>query len=224
MKRTALFLTLLIALLKFTQAQPSLGIFSNSISVTPSTVDFNDTVSISFSVVNTGNQSFFGQISIYYSVNNNYQEVLDSFTNNVQIDSGQLIQIIDTTHVINPPQYAVGDNIVVIWPVAQNGNVLTTDSGVTHIFVDTLLGIGSPVIKEQIKVFYRSTDQFLFIDYGELLSQIKDVTAYSILGEQIIKYNYAVNEISFAENSQQIFLLKIRTKGGEAISFKILRM
>ena len=224
MKRTTLFLAILIALLKFTQAQPSLGIFQDSVVVTPDTVIFNQHITIAYKVVNTGNQNFVGTFKVYYSVNNNFQGILDSFNANVQIDTSLSFQVIDTTHTITPPMYAVGDNIVVIWPVADDGNIVTTDSGKTNIYVDSLLGIGSPVLKEQIKVFYRNADQSLLIDYGKLISQIRDVTCYSILGEQIKKYNYATGEIPFAKNSPQIFLLTIRTKEGETISFKILRM
>lgn len=224
MKRTALFLSLLIAILKFTQAQPSLGIFSNSIVVTPNfIVALNDTVSIKFDVSNTGNQSFTGSVTIYYSVNDSFQGVLDTLNSNTQIDSFQSFQVTVSNYVINPDKYAIGDNIVVIWPVADNLNVVTTDSGTTDIVVDTSQGIGSPLLR-QIKVFYKIGDPSLFINYGNMISQIKDVTCYSILGQPTAKYNYAVNKISPAENSVEIFLLVIRTREGESIAFKILRM
>lgn len=222
MKRTALFLSLLIATLKFPQAQPSLGIFSNSIIVSQDTVSFNDTVSFTFDVINTGDQVFFGKVIINYSVNNIFQGMLDSTNGNVQIDSLQSLQVTVTNHEITPPMYTVGDNIVVIWPVAED--VPTTDSGLTHIIVDTPLATGPPILRQQIKAFYKSGVQSLFIDYGNMISQIQDVTCYSILGEQTMKYNYPVNEISFAENSSEITLLVIRIREGETISFKILRL
>jgi hypothetical protein len=222
MKRTAIFLALLVALLKFTQAQPALGILNDSVTIMPDTVLFNQQVTISFGVVNTGNQEFVGTLSIYYSVNNNFLNQLDTFNSQVVIDTGQVFQVVDSGYTILQPLFEVGDNIVVIWPVAMNA--ITTDSATAHIYVDTLLGIGSPNIKEQVKAFYNSHDQRVVIDYGNLISQIEEVTAYSILGEQITKYSYAVNEISFAEDSPEIVLLKISTKQGETISFKILRM
>ena len=224
MKRTALFLSLLMAILKFTQAQPSLGIFSNSISVVPNPVNFNQTVTFTFDVVNTGNSFFNGSFSIYYAVNDSFQGVLDSLVNNYQIDIGESAQVIIENQEITPLKYAIGDNIVVIWPVAWDGNTLTTDSGTVIIVVDTALAIGPPILKQQIRVFYKSGDQSLFIDYGDMISQIKDVSCYSILGRQTRKYNYPVSKISLAESSPKVFLLVVRTKEGETISFKILRI
>jgi hypothetical protein len=223
MKKTILFISCFIIMMKFMQAQASLGIFNVSIVVNPDTVAFNDTVSISFDVVNTGDQFFVGVFNVDYAVNS-FQGVLDSFSNNVFIDTIQPFHVVVPDHIVSPDKYAIGDNIVVIWPVAQDPNVVTTDSGETNIYVDTLLGIGSPAIKARIKVFYKSNDHSLFINYGDLVTQIKDVTCYSILGDQIKKYNHAVSEIFFAENSPQVFLLVIRTKQGETVSFKILRM
>jgi len=221
MKRAALFLSLLIVLLKFAQAQPSLGI--DSISVVPDIVNFNQFVSITFKILNTGNDFFSGDFAVDYSVNNIFQGTLDSSINNLQIDTGGAVFLTVPNHQVTPLQYAVGDNIVVIWPVAADTNVVTTDSGTTHIQVDTALGTGPPILRQQIRVFYKSGDQDLFIDYGNMISHIKDVSCYSILGQQIAKYNYAVNKISFA-NSSKISLLVIRTREGETISFKILRI
>lgn len=212
-----------MAILKFTQAQPSLGIFSNSISVAPNTeVNFNDTVTISFDVTNTGNQNFNGQIDIFYTINNIDQGELDSTNGNVPIDSGLSLQLIVENHVITPLKYAIGDNIVVIWPVA--GGVPTSDSGIVFIHVDTPLAVGPPILRQQVKVFYINGYQSLFIDYGDMISQIEDVSCYSILGQQTRKYNYPVSKISFAESLPKVFLLVIRTKEGETISFKILRI
>ena len=81
-----------MAILKFGQAQPSLGIFSNNISVVPNPVNFNQTVTITFDVTNTGNQNFNDAFTIYYSVNDSFQGVLDSSNTNVLIDSGQSAQ------------------------------------------------------------------------------------------------------------------------------------
>jgi len=222
MKRTAISLALLIALLKFTGAQPALGI--DSIAITPDTVALGQSVNILLNVVNTGDSAFFGPIVLHFAVNN-FFGVLDTSNGGILLDSGQSIQVTVSNYFIDQPIYAVGDNIVVIWPAAFDGNVVTTDSihAIIHV-LDSLLSSGSPPLKDQIKVFYKTSDKSLFIDYGDLIGKIDDVTCYSILGQRMAVYNYAVNEISFGENSPQIFLLAIRTKEGEIITFKILRM
>jgi hypothetical protein len=224
MKRIALFGALILLLLKFSVAQPALGVGFPPLTITPDSVTFNQTVQISVFIDNKGDTLFSGTFQLYISVNGDSATLLDTTHYFANLQSFDSIQVLITDYEITPPSYTIGDNIVVIWPVADLPGVPTTDSGRTHVHVDTALGLGPPLLLEQIKVYYRNSDHDWVIDYGSALSFIRDVTCYSILGQQISKYNYPVNQISFSQRSSQIALLVIRTKQGETISFKILRM
>jgi len=222
MLRKVLLLAYFLALLNMAKAQPALGILSDSLFVSDSTVAYGAVVFINYFVKNTGNAVFSGSLKVQYSVNNVFQGDLDTTTLNAFLNPGEAA-FFTTSSPITPDIYAIGDNIVVIWPVSLYVPAPTTDSGQFHIWVDTILGNGPPLLKEQIRVFYDPLNLRLSIDYGDLEKEISDVRVYSLPGQPIYGWDYAVKEFSLAENSPQLFLLRIQTRKGEAISFKILR-
>lgn len=223
--KKGLLLVLFIALIKLIQAQgPSLGIVPQTLVIQPDTVHFYDTVSISFYVTNTGDSTYFGAIGFEYQVNNGYSFPLDTVNTLFQLGPGMAQLVTDSNHVISPFNYAVGDNIVVIWPVALAGNVATTDSAMAHVWVDTFSGIGAPDMLNKILVTANYSEHLIHINYQNAVDQISGVDCYSMDGKQLMHYRYPVNEVSLADIPQSVLLLVIRSRDGESVSFKILRM
>ncbi len=205
------------------QAQAILGILNDTVLVVPDSVGFFQNVSFSFKVINQGDSTFSGSFLVQYSVNDSMPDNLDSFTNNIVILPGDTSSLqISNNHLVTPALYAIGDNIVVIWPVALGQTLPPGDSGTTHVYVDTALGIGDPSPAKNIHAYYDPLSKNILIRYTNA-TDIAEVSCYSLLGERIRNYHFPVNKISLKEDAPQIFLLVIRTRQGDQVCFKILR-
>lgn len=221
MKRILGLLAIILLFHLQSSAQPALGI--NGLQVSPDTVVFNDFVTYGFFLQNVGDSAFSGTVSYYFTVNNDTAGpyFLDS-TSQFFLSPNSSLQVVIQNHQVTGNLYAAGDNIVVIWPVANTGNVPTVDSGMVHLYVDSLLSIDNSFLHKKIFAFYNEQNQSILINYSSMEHEISEVSVINLSGQRLYSFSSPVKRINAHALPQNMYLLEVKTRTGAFITFKLI--
>ncbi|MCY7408683.1 MAG: hypothetical protein LH473_00275 [Chitinophagales bacterium] len=223
MKKIFFVLILFLSSVLTVKAQAELGITPLGIFISNGSVYFGDSINFYFRIQNTGSEPYSGNIVIYYSVNDSLQGELDSLTTNYFIAPGDSVSVYVENWVVTTSICSVGDNIVVIWPVALEPNVPTSDSASIHFNVINNVGIEDNSFEKIIKIKYASDLETIYLDYGGLEDEIVCLELFSMNGIELLNYIKPPDQISLKTFSPQLFVLKIVLKDGRSASFKVIR-
>ena len=228
-----LFVSLIILVFCFeskAQYQYSLSFAEGDI-IAVDTSEFNSLIPLEFFLINTGTDTIFWNIPIYYSVNADatYSDDLTPvsnlfnvvFSDNTPFAPGDSFYFnseesdisLDGLYinVTNERNFKAGDNIIIVWPAFSTDNmdnvVFNSTQYIKEIYVPHPLSVQS---KKDIDFRIFNDRQSLRI---ESLKTFDEVYIYSINGKLIHKGRK--NHIPTHHLSKGIYLLKIRFNDGD---------
>ena len=227
MKKTLLIFSIILAFATTSKSQVSnIHLSFGELGVTyHDTLDFNQTISFSFWIRNTGNIPLESLIEINL-INSNYPtdvHWLGEFA-----DSDTILSPGDSIYItcwdyISPQAYIGGDNIVVIWPSAVTPLPFTSDEFVGGIFVNTTTQLNS-ILKEQDFSIYPNPISERSVLTNINNKEIISITFYDILGNIIYREeNMDLRQINIKEEefNTGIYFVEI-TSGENKIIKKII--
>ncbi|MBL6663222.1 MAG: hypothetical protein ISP71_03865 [Flavobacteriales bacterium] len=224
------FFSLVISFGSYAQSQYSLSFAGNDI-ISVDTAEFSELIPLNFTLINTGTDTIFGMIPIYYSVNasnvseNEFPNVSalfdivfseatpfapgDSFDFNSEDFDILLDELfIDVSEERN---FNVGDNIIIVWPALSsdliNNSTFTTEQYVKEIYVLEPLSVKAP----------KQIDFRLFVEQQniriESLKALEEICIYGLNGQLL--YRGTENTISGHHFPTGVYVFRIRFEGGE---------
>lgn len=214
---------LLIALLsggKLFSQLPVLIVDSTSVQIAPSdSLYFNDTITYSFLITNTGNTVYNGAVMINYEINGSFLQ--DSIGVGQVIFPGNSISY-SRSFLFSPNRYITGDNIVVIWPTGISPATIG-DSVTLHVF-----GLGYNGIRNI------STPSAYHLVYDEQMKNIQLIfnphdspMAYRIFnvnGELLFqKNNPQSGELPLQNVPTGVYFILVYDNTGGSLAFKIYK-
>ena len=227
MKKTLLIFSIILAFATTSKSQVSnIHLSFGELGVTyHDTLDFNQTISFSFWIRNTGNIPLESLIKINL-INSNYPtdvHWLGEFA-----DSDTILSPGDSIYItcwdyISPQAYIGGDNIVVIWPSAVTPLPFTSDEFVGGIFVNTTTQLNSILKGQDFSIYPNPISErsvLTNINNKEIIS----ITFYDILGNIIYREeNMDLRQINIKEEefNTGIYFVEI-TSGENKIIKKII--
>lgn len=227
MKKILLIFSIILAFATTSKSQVSnIHLSFGELGVTyHDTLDFNQTISFSFWIRNTGNIPLESLIEINL-INSNYPtdvHWLGEFA-----DSDTILSPGDSIYItcwdyISPQAYIGGDNIVVIWPSAVTPLPFTSDEFVGGIFVNTTTQLNS-ILKEQDFSIYPNPISERSVLTNINNKEIISITFYDILGNIIYREeNMDLRQINIKEEkfNTGIYFVEI-TSGENKIIKKII--
>tara|TARA_B110000459_G_C16516663_1_gene450582 strand:- start:194 stop:883 length:690 start_codon:yes stop_codon:yes gene_type:complete len=227
MKKILLIFSIILAFATTSKSQVSnIHLSFGELGVTyHDTLDFNQTISFSFWIRNTGNIPLESLIKINL-INSIYPtdvHWLGEFA-----DSDTILSPGDSIYItcwdyISPQAYIGGDNIVVIWPSAVTPLPFTSDEFVGGIFVNTTTQLNS-ILKEQDFSIYPNPISERSVLTNINNKEIISITFYDILGNIIYREeNMDLRQINIKEEefNTGIYFVEI-TSGENKIIKKII--
>ena len=215
----------LLVLLAFQKAgaqQAVLSIDSTTVQIAPNdSLYFNDSISYSFNIANSGNAVYNGAVIINYQINNG----------NVFVDSIGLGQVIfpgnsisySNSFPFSPNRYSTGDNIVVIWPTGIAGAGIG-DSVIVHVFGLGYMGIVNPKSQSEFLLIYDHNLQFIKLICPAGKSDYH-VSMCDMLGKTIFETNHFLDgEIPTHDLMVGIYIISITDNEGNSTSLKLLKL
>lgn len=211
------------------QYQYSLSFAEGDI-ITVDTSEFNTLIPLEFYLINTGTDTIFWDISVYYSVNADvmFGDDLSPVSNlfNINFDENNSFAPGDSFYfnsdeseislpgmyinVSTERNFNVGDNIIVVWPAFSVDNtddfLFSSTQYIKHIYVPQPLSIQS---KQNLDFRIINDRQSLRI---ESLKTLDEVYIFSINGKLIHKGTQ--NHISTYPFSKGIYLFQVRFNDG----------
>ncbi len=206
------------------KAQAALGITPFGIFISNGSVHYGDSINFYFRIQNKGTEPYSGQIVIDYLINDSLSGELDSLTTNFLIPAGDSVSVYVENWIVTSDLCSVGDNIVVIWPVALEPNVPTTDSASVHFNVLDNVGIEENHLNEDIKVYYDPVAENLIFDYGEFKNHVAKIELFNLYGTELVSYIVQRDQISLINYNSQLYFLKIILNDGRSVTFKIIKL
>tara|TARA_B110000908_G_scaffold20046_1_gene22626 strand:- start:282 stop:971 length:690 start_codon:yes stop_codon:yes gene_type:complete len=227
MKKILLIFSIILAFATTSKSQVSnIHLSFGELGVTyHDTLDFNQTISFSFWIRNTGNiplESLI-EINLINSIYPTDVHWLGEFA-----DSDTILSPGDSIYItcwdyISPQAYIGGDNIVVIWPSAVTPLPFTSDEFVGGIFVNTTTQLNS-ILKEQDFSIYPNPISERSVLTNINNKEIISITFYDILGNIIYREeNMDLRQINIKEEkfNTGIYFVEI-TSGENKIIKKII--
>ena len=219
MKKTLLIFCIILAFATKSKSQVSnIHLSFGEMGVTfHDTLDFNQMISFSFWIKNTGNIPLESVIEI------------NLITSNYPTDIHWLGEFADSDTILNPGDsifiscwdyvasqaYVGGDNIVVIWPSAVSPFPLTSDEYVGGVFVNTTTMLNS-IIEEQDFSIYPNPISERSVLTNVNNKHITSVTFYDILGNTIYREeNINVKQINIKEEEFNTGIYFVEIISGE---------
>ena len=232
----SLFFSFVISFVSFAQSQYSLSFADNDI-ISVDTTEFSELIPLDFTLINTGTDTIFWNIPIYYSVNaNNVSDsdspavsYLFSVTNNesAPFAPGDSFHFSSEDYGISLEEFFigvseernfnVGDNIIIVWPSLSNENLnnslISTDQYIKEIYVLEPLSVKTP----------KQIDFKLFVNqkniHIESLKTLDEIHIYGINGQLL--HRGRENSISVHHYPAGVYVFRIRFEGGEIQSGRV---
>lgn len=224
------FFSLVISFGSYAQSQYSLS-FADSDIISVDTTEFSELIPLNFTLINTGTDTIFGIIPIYYSVNptnvseNEFPTVSslfdvvfsqetpfapgDSFIFNS--DGFEILLDELFINVSEERNFNVGDNIIIVWPTLStdllNNSTFTSEHYVKEVYILEPLAVISP---KQIEFKLFVEQQNIRV---ESLKALKEIHVYGLNGQLL--HRGRENSISAHHFPAGVYVFHIRFEGGE---------
>jgi hypothetical protein len=210
-------------------AQPKLAIDS-AWTLPNDTVDWNGNAYIleyRAIVTNVGNNKLDGpvKLSCHYNGDSTTWDVANFDVLDFEVGDTQLVRYADTIYNINGNRYKGGDNIIVIWPRAEDPGVQAPDTVTHNIHIKNLVPQASPDPRElarRIRVYPNPVGQRLNLDYQRDVHKLEYVRVSNLSGQVITRSNSAVEAIDFGTLPAGLYMLEVRYRDGVWGSYRIL--
>jgi hypothetical protein len=222
MNRNALCLLCLLLMLGgpvILPGQPKLAI-DTMWSLPLDTVVFNNNnpmVTYTMVVKNTGNAKLDGPVTIKTKYNT-WTQVYDKYSwvvADFEVDETDTVTFTDTIANLSSFRYKGGDNILVIWPHADNPTAQVPDTTNYGIYVDDLTGIAElHFLGSQVEVYPNPLTGQLNIQYLKDKHKVESVRICNMQGQVLFDRAAAVEQIDTDALSSGVYLLEIRYKDG----------
>jgi hypothetical protein len=225
--------SLLLFFLAFTgcllYAQPKLAI--QSVWTLPAdTVDWNGNqyyLEYRAIVTNVGNNVLNGPVRLLCRYNGDTVDwkKADFVVSTFEVGDTQMVAYTDTIDVINGARYKGGDNIIVIWPAADNINVQTPDSDSVDIFIKNLVpnAASDPVeLKRRVQLYPNPVGQSLHLDYREAVHKLEYVRVVNLTGQVLKRKEEAVSSLDFSDLPAGLYMVELRYRDGVWGTFRVL--
>lgn len=215
--------TLLLGLSSaFAQSMYHIGFNEDGVSI-PDTVDMGDEYLIDFVLENKGTESITNTVNLYLAT---YDEVeglsaqrwIGGFSN-IDLSPGETFtppnpeDIYDIATQAN--YYGPGDNIVVIWPVIDNGEAQNSENFYNDLYVNDPNTTISEVEKMRFEVM--SSEGFIRVQSKASVSRL---VVFDLKGKMI--YNGVEKEIPTTALSKGMYIVQLNFEDGLSQSRKVL--
>lgn len=117
---------------------------------------------------------------------------------------------------VTPTAFFLGDNVVVIWPVADG---ITGISNTDTIFVREPNFISSPDLSSKLFITSTTVNQFQIVNHTQ--SEIYQLNIFDLNGRLIEQYSGDKKQFKLDNISSGIYLLEIKLSDGKKAIFKI---
>ncbi|GDX51711.1 hypothetical protein LBMAG27_07580 [Bacteroidota bacterium] len=185
------------------------------------TAYLNDNPQLSLSFTNNAAVDFTGSIEAKATVQGH--PIPDLITaSSLPIAAGVSTQFTGMSLLIAASNYfTLGDNVVVIWPVAMT-TIDTTVGDTVHQNVHVLFpnGINDPSLTGKVLIFSVAKNQFHIINQTQ--SVIAESNIYDLSGRRIENLIGDNNQVQLENISSGIYLLEVKLSDGRKANFKIL--
>lgn len=221
MRKALTTLLILLAACTITHAQARLVFGTTTLSA--DTVHANETVYVSTSLINTGNQPYNGRLWFAFSINgvrNISRSIFNPPYNGevVSINPGQQLPL--QFEVVAQPQYFVpGPDIFVVWPITENNT--TPDTLQAQIVVlDGINDVAAEQDESNLRIY--STNNTLIITQADAAPQLKNIALYSITGS-LMYYTTNTGNITLPLDNYTpgIYLVQIQLGNGRYKTYKV---
>lgn len=190
-------------------------------------VNGSEVVEYTVVVKNIGNNKLDGacQIQLKYNTDQTIHGKRSWVASNFEVGQTDTVTFNDTLFTLNAGRYKGGDNIIVIWPHTDNPNAQIPDTTDNFpIFVDLSNSSEEEIgILSMIDLWPNPTTGALNLNYHDLARKVEYVRIVSLTGQELRKYDNAVETIEMAEFAEGIYMLEMQFKDGRKASFRLLK-
>ena len=220
----ALLLPLLLICCNVSAQTPIFSVsYDSSTVVSPTLVQYGDSIQITFNVSNVGTVDFNGDLVINRSIDSVQFYRLDSITG-VSIPAGGSYTV-NTADTIFSARYDGGINILVIWPTAMgsSGVIPTIDTVFGEVYVDTtIMGVKAPA-PSRIPIIYPNPAQDkLFLQIPTNGPMPVSMKLVGIDGRIVRNIEGNPSEIDLYGLPDGIWMLNIRFRDGTLSRHKVI--
>jgi Secretion system C-terminal sorting domain len=178
-------------------------------------------------VTNVGNNTLNGGVDILCRNNETSLtwKVAEFEAVNFEVGSTQFISYYDTIPALTPGnRYKGGDNIIVIWPKAENPNVQNPDSAFLDVYIKVLpTSTNDPIeLQNRIAVYPNPVGENLYLDYQRDAHKLEYVRVVNLAGQVMQQQEAAVSRLDFSGLPAGLYMLEVRYRDGVWGSFRIL--
>lgn len=220
----ALLLPLLLICCNVSAQTPIFSVsYDTSTVVSPTLVQYGDSIQITFEVLNVGNADFNGALVINRSIDSVQFYQLDSITG-VSIPAGGSFTV-NTMDSIYSARYDGGINILVIWPTAMgsSGVIPTIDTVLGEVYVDTtIMGVRVPTPAEIPTIYPNPAQDKIFLQIPTNGPMPVYMELIGIDGRIVRKIEGNPSEIDLYGLPDGIWMLNIRFRDGTLSRHKVM--
>jgi hypothetical protein len=221
MKKLFFLLTLSIALFRFAENACAQTLTLDSIVGFPDSVFDNEQRGMSLRLTVTGGTEFTGDLAILMNAPQ-HDTVADTlyYIQADTISANGFVDSIQITYVFSAADLDGGDNIVVVWPVSQQGMV-NPDSLLFHIVLKPS-GTGDLEHLQAIHLYPNPSSDFLFLKYTHP-EKVEQVRVFDMVGKEIFTFNEAVSRFSVEMLCSGVYFVEVKNKDHSVIAEKFFR-
>lgn len=229
-KPPALLILLFVLAVPFLAlAQPKLTIdqmWTNPID-TVYYVNGSEVVEYTVIIKNIGNNKLDGgcELRLMYNADQTVHTKRSWLASNFEVGQADTLTFNDTLQTLNTGRYKGGDNIIVIWPHTDNANAQVPDTTDNFpIFVDLSNSSADEIeLLTLVDIWPNPNNGILNLDYHELARKVEYVRIVNLTGQELVRYENAVEAIDLSAYAKGLYLLEMRFKDGRKASFRILK-
>lgn len=184
----------------------------------------DSTLSFTMNVVNKGTASFSGKFAIQQQINNEAFYYVLTVVNIDDLGPGDTVKVVKEEIILpNTQKYKGGDNVIVIWPKADDASVLSVDSVIDTIYIDGIVNRDEPkVLNERLNVYPNPVKELLRLDFRKDAQKLEYVRVFGMLGQELFYTENIISEIDVRQFNGRLIFLEVRYKDGIRGTYKIL--
>ena len=227
-------LLLFLAFYGFVYAQPRLEI--DSVSTLPTdTVEYNGNAYIVQYITfieNIGNAKLDGPVTIQMRFNGDstIYDMAEVTVSNFEVGMRQQIDFTDTIYTITGAQarYKGGDNILVIWPHADNPNMQIPDTADHDLYVKDLTPNATDehtaLLDRRIDIYPNPAHHTLHFRYHEDRHKLEYVRISTLEGKPLRFTQSAVADMDISTLPAGVYMVDVRYRDGVQGTFRLIHL
>lgn len=230
MRKSLHVLSFLIAFLPFgwVGAQPQLQFVSpDGFELSPDTLRLGTDSILTYrcTITNTGDRAYSGSLFFYGDINGNISGLpLATFNPTINVNDTLSFSWKDTVRATSKI-YVGGDNIIVVWPKADDQETIVKDSSQGSVYITGIIAIDDPyLIRERVEILRNPVNGQINLRYKSDIPKFEYVRVLDLRGRELFFSRKPVTNISLGDATEGIYFLDLRYRDGVRGAFRILNI